>query len=140
VNETIEVFFPGGKKVAARIENMIVKTDQPIEMGGEGTAPEPFQLFLASIATCAGIYALEFCKTRRISTHDMSLKMVCEFDKHKKVYRKLVIDLMLPSGFPKEYERAIVRTIELSSVKKHIMHPPEFEIRTVCEENSDLRL
>jgi hypothetical protein len=45
MEKTIEVSFPGGKKVDGKIENMIIKTDQPIKDGGEGTAPEPFHLF-----------------------------------------------------------------------------------------------
>ena len=134
ITETIEVIFVGGKKVEAKIEDRIVETDQPIQNGGGGTAPEPFQLFLASIATCAGIYALEFCQMRKISTHGMALTMSCEFDKRRKVYQKLCINLRLPSGFPKEYERSIVRVMDLSSVKKHIANPPEFEISALPNE------
>ncbi|HBF42893.1 MAG TPA: osmotically inducible protein OsmC, partial [Desulfobacteraceae bacterium] len=51
MQKTIEVNFPGGKKVDGKIENMIIKTDQPVKDGGEGSAPEPFQFFLMSIAT-----------------------------------------------------------------------------------------
>jgi ribosomal protein S12 methylthiotransferase accessory factor len=129
--ETIDVLFTGGKRVEAKIENRTVKTDQPTKNGGGGTAPEPFQLFLASIATCAGIYALEFCHMRNIPTQGMALKMKCEFDKRRKVCQKLCINLRLPDGFPKEYERSIVRVMDLSSVKKHIAHPPEFEINAL---------
>jgi ribosomal protein S12 methylthiotransferase accessory factor len=128
MNNKIEVSFKGGKKVEAKIENMIVMTDQPIKKGGEGTAPAPFQLFLASIATCAGIYALEFCLTRKMSTDGMALTMTCEFDEGRKVYQKLRIHLSLPNGFPKEYERSILRVMDLNSLKKHIVHSAEFEI------------
>ena len=68
MDKTIEVSFPGGKRVDGKIENMIIKTDQPVEEGGGGSAPEPFNLFLMSIATCAGIYALDFCQAREIET------------------------------------------------------------------------
>ena len=130
MGKTIEVSFPGGKKVDGKIENMIIKTDQPIKDGGEGTAPEPFHLFLASIATCAGIYALDFCQAREIETQDMTLTMNCEFDPSGRVCQKLSIDLRVPTGFPEKYKKAIVRTMDLCSVKKHIMNPPEFEIKT----------
>ena len=130
MEKTIEVSFPGGKKVDGKIENMIIKTDQPIKDGGEGTAPEPFHLFLASIATCAGIYALDFCQAREIETQDMTLTMNCEFDPSGRVCQKLSIDLRVPTGFPEKYKKAIVRTMDLCSVKKHIMNPPEFEIKT----------
>ena len=130
MDKTIEVVFPGGKKVDGKIENMIIKTDQPIKDGGEGTAPEPFHLFLMSIATCAGIYALDFCQTREIETEDMTLAMNCEFDSSGRVCQKLSIDLRVPAGFPEKYKKAIVRTMDLCSVKRHIMNPPEFEIKT----------
>jgi len=130
MDKTIEVSFPGGKRVDGKIENMIIKTDQPVEEGGGGSAPEPFNLFLMSIATCAGIYALEFCQAREIETKDMALTMKCEFDSTGRVYQKLTIDLRLPAGFPDKYENAIVRTMDLCSVKKHILNPPEFEIKT----------
>jgi len=130
MDKTIEVSFPGGKRVDGKIENMIIKTDQPVEEGGGGSAPEPFNLFLMSIATCAGIYALEFCQAREIETKDMALTMKCEFDPTGRVYQKLTIDLRLPAGFPDKYENAIVRTMDLCSVKKHIINPPEFEIKT----------
>ena len=64
MEKKIEVTFPGGMQVDAQVEGIIVKTDQAVKNGGDGSAPEPFQLFLASIATCAGVYALDFCNAR----------------------------------------------------------------------------
>jgi ribosomal protein S12 methylthiotransferase accessory factor len=122
----MEVFFPGGKRVDARIGDMIVRTDQSKENGGEGSAPEPFQLFLASIATCAGIYALEFCRSREIGSEGMSLSLSYEFDEKKHACERLNIDLHLPPGFPERYKRAILKSMDLCTVKRHIVHPPEF--------------
>jgi len=56
----VEVSFPGGTKIDAQIGEFMINTDQATANGGDESAPEPFQLFLASIATCAGIYALSF--------------------------------------------------------------------------------
>lgn len=126
--KTMEVFFPGGKRVDARIGDIVVHTDQSRENGGEGSAPEPFQLFLISIATCAGFYALEFCRTREISTEGMSLSLSYEFDEKKHACERLNIDLTLPSGFPERYKRPILKSMDLCTVKRHIVHPPEFVI------------
>ncbi len=52
--------FPGGAKVDAHFGNFTVKTDQPMSGGGDGSAPSPFDIFLSSIGTCAGIYVLGF--------------------------------------------------------------------------------
>ena len=124
----IEVFFPEEKKVDAKVGDFVVHTDQSIANGGRQTAPEPFQLFLASIATCAGIYALEFCQARDIPSGGMALTMSYEWDEKKQGIEKLHIDLKVPSGFPDRYKKAVARVMDLCSVKKHIIHPPEFII------------
>ena len=124
----VEVSFPGGKKVDAQIGKFRINTDQAVTNGGEESAPEPFQLFLASIATCAGIYAVSFCQSRKIPLDGMTLSMKCDWDEDKKMYSKMSINLRLPEGFDEKYQRAIVRSMDLCSVKKHMINPPEFEI------------
>ncbi|MCU0597542.1 MAG: OsmC family protein [Desulfobacterota bacterium] len=126
----INVFFPGGKRIDAKVGDFVVHTDQTLANGGGQTAPEPFQIFLASIATCAGIYALEFCHAREISSEGMALTMGYEWDEKKQGIEKLYIDLKVPSGFPDRYRKAVARVMDLCSVKKHIVHPPEFIITT----------
>jgi len=128
MSKTLEVYFPGGKRIDAKIGDFIVHTDQSSENGGEETAPEPFQLFLASIATCAGIYALEFCRARGISGGGMTLTMSYEWDEKKHAIETMRIELKLPPAFPDQYKKAVVRAMDLCSVKKHIIHPPEFII------------
>ena len=71
----INVYFEGGKKVNAVIHDFTVKTDQPVRAGGENTAPAPFSLFLASLATCAGFYVKAFCDQRNIPADDITLSM-----------------------------------------------------------------
>ena len=128
MEKTIAVEFPGGKKIDAQIGDFVVHTDQALANGGGETAPEPFQLFLASIATCAGIYALEFCQAREITSEGMALTMSCEWDEKQQSIEKLHIDLKVPPGFPDRYKKAVARVMDLCSVKKHIIHPPEFII------------
>lgn len=126
----IHVTFPGGKRVDATIGGMMIRTDQAPENGGTGTAPEPFQIFLASIATCAGVYALEFCQAREIPTSEMTLSMSCEFDDKNQTVQRVHLDLKAPPGFPEKYKKAVIRVMDRCSVKKHIMNPPEFVITT----------
>jgi uncharacterized OsmC-like protein len=126
----LDASFPGGKRVDAKMANFVIKTDQSEISGGDGSAPEPFQLFLASIATCAGIYALSFCQSRQINTDAMSLTMECEWDEEKKRYQKFSIDLKLPEDFSDKYRKAVIKSMDLCAVKKHMIDPPEFEITT----------
>lgn len=131
MNRVLTVKFAGGKKVDVETGKTVVRTDQSRENGGEESAPEPFDHFLASIAACAGVYALEFCTNRGISTGGMELRMVCERNPEFKRYTTMTLELTLPRGFPEKFRRAIVRAMDLCSVKRHIVNPPEFEIKTV---------
>jgi ribosomal protein S12 methylthiotransferase accessory factor len=124
----ITVNFPGGKRVDAHYDGRIVQTDQSVKNGGEGSAPEPFDLFFVSMATCVGIYVLEFCTTRNLSTEGLGVHLLSQFDGEEKRYPKITIDLTLPTDFPAKYTKAIWRTANLCTVKKHILNPPDFSI------------
>lgn len=130
MTKIINVSFPGGKRVDAQIGETVIKTDQSLKNGGAESAPKPFQLFLASIATCTGIYALEFCLTRKLSVEGLSLKMSCDREPEGKLYTRMIIDLRLPDGFPDKLVPAIIRSMDLCAVKKHIGNAPEFIIQT----------
>lgn len=124
----IRISFPGGKRVNAHYDGFVVQTDQSARNGGEGSAPEPFDLFFVSIATCVGIYALEFCNTRGLNTEGLGVRLQSERDAEQKRYTEIKIILSLPADFPEKYRPAIVRTADLCTVKKHILNPPAFAI------------
>jgi putative redox protein len=126
---TLIVSFPGGKRVDAHYKGFHIQTDQSPQGGGEGAAPEPFDLFLASIATCAGIYVKGYCDAREIPTNGLALEMQVERDAEKHRVARLVIEIRLPAGFPEKHRDAVIRAAELCAVKKHILEPPTFEIR-----------
>lgn len=126
----MEVSFPGGKKVDATIKDFTVRTDQPERAGGQGSAPTPFDLFLSSLGTCAGIYALGFCESKGLSTEGLKLLMDVEKSPETHMIGKIVMTLILPEGFPDKYEKAIVRAVNLCAVKQHMHQPPEFEVLT----------
>jgi len=123
------VKFPGGKKVDVDYGGFTIRTDQPKEDGGEGSAPSPFELFIASIAACAGYYALNFCLTRNLATDGMGISLKAERASDGKMIREIIIDVRPPKGFPKEYVPALQRSVESCTVKKHIQNPPQFLVR-----------
>ncbi len=133
--QTVKIEFPGGKKVNARIGGFLIQTDQSVKAGGEASAPEPFDHFLASIATCAGVYALGFCNSRDLPTDGMDVEMVCERDPRKKMFTRMSLHLTLPAGFPEKYRAGIVRAMELCAVKRHIMDAPEFSVELHTQED-----
>ena len=127
-DELVDIDFAGGKRIHARIGNFTIETDQSVKYGGEASAPAPFDLFLASIATCAGIFAWNFCERRQIDTEGLAMRMVCSQDPAKKRFSKMAIQVTLPAGFPEKYRAGIVRAMELCAVKQHITEAPEFII------------
>ncbi len=126
----INVSFPGGKRVDASFNGFVVKTDQAKENGGEGSAPEPFSYFLASLATCAGIFVLGFCQARHIPTDGIRVTERAEWDEQAHRLSKVTIDIEVPPGFPEKYREPVRRAAEGCSVKKAIFDPPELVVET----------
>lgn len=129
MSEEIRVAFPGNLRVEAHVNDFVITTDQPEKSGGDNSAPSPFTLFTASLATCAGYFALKFCNTRKLNTDGMVVTMNYRWDKEQKKYPKMTINLTLPKDFPDKYRDAILRAVDQCVVKKHIIDPPELEVR-----------
>ncbi len=129
----IEVTLPGGKRVDARVGELVVHTDQPIAAGGEGSAVAPFDLFLASIGTCAGLYVLAFCQARGISTEGIRLREHVTADEATKLPRRIHLEVVLPDTFPDKYRDAVVRAAEGCKVKKTIAAAPVIDVSVVRE-------
>jgi len=123
------ITFPAGKRVNAEIGGWTIATDQPPTVGGEGTAPDPFTLFAASIGACAGYYVLRFCQSRGLATAQIALRQRLRYDDERLV--AIEVEIELPDGFPTRYRDAIVRVAEGCKVKKAIEALPRFFLRTV---------
>ncbi len=124
------ISFEDGKKVNAEYKGMLIKTDQTVKAGGEGSAPEPFTLFLASIGTCAGIYVKSFCDQRGIPAGEIKIVQTMNYNHQKKLIDKINIDIKLPESFPEKYREAVIKAADLCTVKKHIASPPFIEVKT----------
>ena len=126
----MEITFPGGARVDASFGGMSVKTDQPAQGGGTGSAPTPFATFLASIGTCAGIYVLGFCQQRGLPTKDIKIIQRMQSNPMTGLVGKISLDIQLPPDFPEKYKAAVIKSAEQCAVKKHLEHPPAFEVTT----------
>ncbi len=122
--------FPGGARGDAHFGAFTVCTDQPAGAGGEGSAPTPFETFLASLGTCAGIYVLGFCRQRGLPTAGIRLVQRVETDPATRLARKVSIEIELPPDFPEQYRAAVIRAAEQCKVKKHFERPPAVEVTT----------
>jgi putative redox protein len=126
----MEITFDGGKVITAHLHGHIIRTDQPVSVGGENTAPSPFELFLASIGTCAGIYVKSFCDNRKIPTDNIKIIQSAEYDKETGLPVNIKLDIKLPTDFPEKYISSVISAAQLCKVKKTIANPPVFEIIT----------
>ncbi len=130
----MEIFFEEGKKVNARYNGHVIRTDQPVGSGGADSAPAPFDLFLASIGTCAGIYVKSFCMQRGISTDNIRIIQSMEYDFEKSLIGKIKLDIELPPDFPEKYRDAVIKVANLCAVKKHLLEPPVIEVTAGIKE------
>ncbi len=124
----MEIRFPGGLAVEALHGGFVIRTDQPVAEGGGASAPSPFDLFLASLGTCAGYYALRFCQERGLPAEGLSVGLTTERDPARKRLSRIRIEIRLPEGFPEKYRPAILRAADQCAVKRHVVEAPEFEV------------
>ena len=120
----MEITFPGGARVNASFGTYVVQTDQPPAGGGEGSAPTPFDVFLSSLGTCAGIYVLGFLRQRGLSSEGVRLIQRTQRNPATGMTERVEIEILLPADFPAKYREAVVRAADQCAVKKHLENPP----------------
>lgn len=124
------ITFDGNKKVSAHFREFTIHTDQPEKSGGENTAAAPFELFLASIGTCAGFYVASFCQSRSIPTGNISITQTNFRNDATHMVEKIILDIVLPPDFPEKYKAAVIKAADTCTVKKHLLEPPEIQVNT----------
>lgn len=129
----LEILFADNKKVNAMYKDHVIKTDQPVEEGGNNSAPAPFDLFLASVGTCTGIYVKSFCKSRNIPSDKIKILQSMHYNNESHLIDKISINIKLPSDFPEKYKTALLNAANLCTVKKHLHNPPEVEVTAILE-------
>jgi putative redox protein len=124
----LQILFPGDKRVVVQVGAHRIETDQPPELGGKNAAPAPYDLFLASLGSCAGIYALGFLQSRGLSTEGLAMTQRVDLDPQTHLARRVRFELTLPPGIPDKYRSAILRAVESCKVKKTLAAPPSVEV------------
>ncbi len=133
----MRIYFPGGKKVYADFNGFTHQTDQPGPQDQKGSAPTPFDLFLASLGACAGFYMLSFCQQRSIDTRDLELRQSLVFNPQTHLVETVNLEILVPATFPEKYRAALVQSAQLCTVKKHLEKPPRFNISTRVKTAAD---
>lgn len=125
------ISFPGNKKVNVNYKNFIIKTDQPLEKGGNNTNPDPFSLFISSIGACTGFYILSFCNERNIPIDDIELILRTNKNNQNNMIEEINIDIMTKKSFPDKYVKSIIKVANLCTVKKHLESQPKINISLI---------
>ena len=127
---SMEINFPGGRKVNSDYKGFRIQTDQSKEDGGDNSAPTPSDLFFAAIGACMGLYALDFCVLRKIDPDQLKLTVDLQSNEKNHMVEKMIFNLNLGPEFPQKYTSALIRSIKLCYLKQHFEKPPQFEFLT----------
>jgi ribosomal protein S12 methylthiotransferase accessory factor len=131
----IKVNFLENLRLEAKFDDFTVVTDQPIRYKGDGSAPSPFDYFLASSALCAAYFVRVYCKARDIPTENIRLSQNNIVDPENRYNQIFRIEVELPENISDKDRQGILRSIDRCTVKKVVQTGPEFQIETV--ENLD---
>ena len=131
----IRVNFLNNLRLEAKFDDFTITTDQPIRYKGDGTAPSPFDYFLASSALCAAYFAKVYCLSRNIPTDDIQVSQNNILDPENRYNQTFQIHVELPSSISERDRAGILRSIDRCTVKKVIQQSPTFNVIPV--ESSD---
>ena len=125
----MKIEFGDGKKVNALFNGFTVLTDQPRDLGGLGSAPAPYELFLASIGTCAASFVLGFCQARGIDASGIKMRARFSVNEKSNLVEKARIEMDVPDDFPEKHLPTLERVVQMCSVKRSLLNPPDFLIK-----------
>ena len=133
----IKVNFLDKLRLEAKFDDFTVIADQPIRYKGDGSAPGPFDYFLASSALCAAYFVKLYCDTRNISTENIRLSQNNIVDPENRYQQIFKIQVELPEDISANDRQGILRSIERCTVKKVVQAGPEFVIEVVKNLDAD---
>ena len=133
----IKVNFLENLRLEAKFDDFTVIADQPIRYKGDGSAPSPFDYFLASSALCAAYFMKLYCDARHIPTDDIRLSQNNMVDPENRYNQVFKIQVELPDTISDRDREGILRSIDRCSVKKVINQGPGFQIEAVADLDDD---
>jgi ribosomal protein S12 methylthiotransferase accessory factor len=133
----IKVNFLDKLRLEAKFDDFTVIADQPIRYKGDGSAPGPFDYFLASSALCAAYFVKLYCETRNLSTESIRLSQNNIVDPENRYKQIFKIQVELPADISAADRQGILRSIERCTVKKVVQEGPEFVIEEVANLDAD---
>ncbi|KQN69115.1 protein involved in RimO-mediated beta-methylthiolation of ribosomal protein S12 YcaO [Duganella sp. Leaf61] len=133
----IKVNFLDKLRLEAKFDDFTVIADQPIRYKGDGSAPGPFDYFLASSALCAAYFVKLYCNTRNIPTENIRLSQNNIVDPENRYKQIFKIQVELPADISDKDRQGILRSIDRCTVKKVVQEGPDFVIEEVANLDAD---
>lgn len=133
----IKVNYLDNLRLEALFDDFNVVSDQPIRYKGDGSAPGPFDYFLASSAMCAAYFVKVYCNARDIPTHNIRLSQNNIVDPENRYKQTFKILLEVPDDISDKDKEGMVRSIDRCTVKRTIQNNPDFIIETVSSLDDD---
>ncbi|TNE50167.1 MAG: OsmC domain/YcaO domain-containing protein [Deltaproteobacteria bacterium] len=133
----VKVRFLDNLRLEASFDDYVITSDQPIRYKGDGSAPSPFDYFLASSALCAGYFVKVYCRARDIPTEDISIIQDNIVDPDNRYKQTLVIRAELPESISEKNRNGIIQSMERCSVKRVVQNAPGFAIEAQSVLGSD---
>jgi ribosomal protein S12 methylthiotransferase accessory factor len=127
----VKVRFLDNLKLEAQFDDYRIITDQPVRYKGDGTAPGPFDYFLASSALCAAYFVKVYCKARNIPTEDISITQDNIIDPQNRYQQTFIIKAELPESISEKDRKGIINSMDRCTVKRVVQNVPDFEIDAV---------
>lgn len=127
----IKVNYLDNLRIEAKFDDFSVIADQPIRYKGDGSAPGPFDYFLASSALCAAYFVKVYCNSRDIPTENIRLSQNNIVDPEDRYNQIFQIQVELPESISEKDRKGIVRSIDRCTVKKVVQSGPEFKVEIV---------
>ena len=124
----VDVKFLDNLRLEASFDDYKIMTDQPVRYKGDGTAPSPFDYFLASSALCAAYFVKIYCTSRNIPTEDIRVRQTNLLDPENRYNQTFKIEVELPASISEKDKQGILRSMERCTVKRVIQNEPEFII------------
>lgn len=128
----IDVSFSGGKRVSARVGRHVIVTDEPYELGGEDKFPAAYDLYLAALATSAGVYALGYLQARQLPTDGLQVRQRVDNDPRSQTPKNVRIELVLPRGVSEKHHDAILRAVGHCRVMQAMSNAPHVSVAVIA--------
>lgn len=124
----MEICLSSNQKIETQFKGATIAVGSDIGASSDEPHLEPLDLFFASLHLCVGKYVMEFCRHRDIPHEGTRILLRTQWDDKKEMHTCVQIQIQLPQEFPAKYRKAVLRTVDLCSVKKHILNPPSFQV------------